>query len=134
MAGGSYIISVNPGTSPDTGTALCPAFRAGTIYGGVTVVDCWVSTGVVGTLDVCLVNRGTSGTSTTGATIAHMSDGTATVWAADTPQSMTITAANAYVDAGEYVFIKKIESAASNDLSEDATISIEVVNGMITQA
>ena len=133
MAGGSYIITVNPGTSPDTGTAYCAAFRAGTIYGGLTVVDAWVSSGVVGTLDIALVNFGTSGT-VSGATIAHMADGTATVWAADTPQSLTITAANAYVDAGEYVRVKKIESAAANDLSEDATISIEVVNGMITQA
>ena len=134
MAGGSYIITVNPGTSPDTGTALCPAFRAGTIYGGVTIVDAWVSTGIsASTLDIALVNFGTTGT-VSGATIAHMASGTATVWTADVPQSLTITPANAYVDAGEYVFVKKIESAAAQDLSEDASVCIEVVNGMITQA
>jgi len=128
----SKIIVVNPSTMPETGTTYALAFRASEKYGGVTVIAAQAQTFAVGTLDIALVNYGTSGT-VSGGTIAHMSSGTATVWAANVPQELTVTAAQAFVDAGEYVRIKKIESAAGNDLSADATICIEVVDGVITQ-
>lgn len=62
-----------------------------------------------------------------------MSSGTATVWAANTPQSLTLTAANVFVDAGEYVFVKKVEAAAGNDLGEQGSLVIEYVDGPVTQ-
>ena len=128
---GSKFITVYPDTMPGNND-LCFAFRASSLYGGVTVVSAVASTGAAGTLNLTLVNYGTSGT-VAGGTIAGMSGGTATVWAADTPQALTITAANAFIDAGEYVFLKKTESASDNDLTADAAVCIEVVDGVVTQ-
>jgi hypothetical protein len=132
MAGGSKFLTINPGTMPATGTAYSLAMRGSDTYGGMTVLGAWVQTSVVGTLNVALVNYGTSGT-VAGGTVAGMASGTATVWAAEVPQAMAVTAANAFIDSGEYVRVKKVESAASNDLSEDATILIEYVDGIVVQ-
>jgi hypothetical protein len=94
--------------------------------------DTWAVTGIVGTLNLVLQNYGTSGT-VAGGTVAGMSDGTATVWAADTPQQLTITAAQQFVDENEWLVLKKVESAGGNDLSADATICVEYVDGITTQ-
>lgn len=129
----SQYIPVYPDTMPGDGD-LCFAFRASSLYGGATVVKAVANTGVAGTLDLALVNYGTAGT-VAGGTIAHMSGGTATVWAADTPQALTLaTDANIYVAPGEYVFLKKIEAAAGNDLTADACVMIEIVEGVVTQS
>ena len=129
---GSKFITCNPGTLPDD-NGLSFAFKASVAGvgggGGITVVAATLSTGAVGTFDIILQNYGTSGT-VAGGTIAGMASGTATVWAADTPQSLTLTAANVFVDAGECIQIKKTESAAGNDLSEDAGLVIEYVDGV----
>jgi hypothetical protein len=129
MSGSKFVV-LNPGTMPDDG-GLSFGFKASSAFGGVTIVSAYGVTGAVGTLDLILMNGGTAGSST--GTIAHMTDGTATVWAADTPQELTITAANAFLDAGEWLVFKKVESAANNDLSADAAIVIEYVDGVITQ-
>jgi hypothetical protein len=111
---------------------LCYLLKSSAGYGGVTVVSAWAVTGAVGTLNLVLQNYGASGT-VAGGTVAGMASGTATVWAADTPQELTITAANQFVDSEEWLVLKKVESAAGNDLSADATICVEYVDGITTQ-
>jgi hypothetical protein len=63
-----------------------------------------------GTADVVLQNYGSSGT-VAGGTIAGMTGGTTTVWAQQVPQSLAVTAANAFVDEGEVIYLKKPEAA-----------------------
>ena len=130
MSGSKYLV-VAPDTMPGDGD-LCYAMKASAVSGGVTIIAAHLVTGVAGTLNLVLQNYGTSG-GTAGGTVAGMASGTATVWAADTPQSLTITAANAYLDAGEWLVIKKVEAGAGNDLTADATVCIEYVDGVVTQ-
>jgi len=127
----SKFLTINPGTMAGDG-ALTHAFKASSAHGGITVIDAWASTGLAGTLDILLVNFGVSGT-VTGGTIAGMTDGTATVWVADVPQALTITAANAFVDANEWIVVKKLEAGASDDLVDSAQVVIEYVDGVVTQ-
>jgi len=128
---GSKFLTVNPDTMIGDGD-LCHIVKASSAYGGLTVIDAYAVTGAVGTLNLVLQNYGTAG-NVAGGTVAGMSSGTATVWAADVPQQLTITAANAFIDAGEWLVLKKVESAANNDLSADATIVVEYVDGVVTQ-
>ena len=128
---GSKFLTVNPDTMTGDGD-LCHIVKASSAYGGMTVIDAYAVTGAVGTLNLVLQNYGTAG-NVAGGTVAGMSSGTATVWAADVPQQLTITAANAFIDAGEWLVLKKVESAANNDLSADATIVVEYVDGVVTQ-
>jgi hypothetical protein len=128
---GSKFLTLNPGTIPDD-TGLSFVAKASTTYGGMTVIAANFVTGAVGTFDVILMNYGTSGT-VAGGTVGSMASGTATVWAADTPQALTLTAAQVFADAGEWLVLKKIESAADNDFSEDATLVVEYVDGIVTQ-
>lgn len=130
MAGSKYL-TVAPDTMPGDGD-LCYLMKASSVNGGVTIVAAHGVTGVAGTLDFVLQNYGSAGT-VAGGTVAGMSSGTATVWAVDTPQSLTVTAANAFIDAGEWLVLKKVEAAGGNDLTADATICIEYVEGVVTQ-
>lgn len=127
----SMFLTVNPGTLPDN-NGLAYVAKASTGYGGFTVIKAFAVTGAVGTLNLVLQNYGTSGT-VAGGTVGGMSGGTATVWAADVPQELTLTAANVFIDDGEWLVLKKVESAADNDLSADARIVIEIVPGIVTQ-
>ena len=128
---GSKFLTINPGTMPGDGD-LAYIAKASSINGGITVVAAYAVTGVAGTLNLVLQNYGSAGT-VAGGTIAGMSGGTATVWAADTPQSLTITAANAFIDSGEWLVLKKVEAAAGNDLTTDAVVVVEYVDGVVTQ-
>lgn len=130
MSGSNYLV-VAPDTMPGD-EDLCYVLKASNAHGGLTIVAAHAVIGVAGTLDIVLQNYGTSGT-VAGGTVAGMSDGTATVWAADTPQSLTLTAANAFIDSNEWLVIKKVESAGGNDLAADSTIHIEYVDGVVTQ-
>jgi len=132
MGQGSKFLSCNPGTLPDDG-GLSFVAKGSAVYGGFTVIAAHAVTGVVGTLNLVLQNYGTSGT-VAGGTVAGMASGTATVWAADTPQSLTVstTAANCYIAPNEWLVLKKVESAANNDLSADARVVIEYVDGVTT--
>jgi hypothetical protein len=128
----SKFLTINPDTMPGDND-LCFVAKASSSFGGFTIVAAHLSTGAVGTFDVILMNYGAAGT-VAGGTVANMSSGTATVWAADTPQTLTnsTTAANLFLDAGEWLVLKKTESAAGNDLSADATLVIEYVDGVKT--
>ena len=125
-------LTVTPDTMPGDGD-LCHLLKASSAYGGFTVIAAHARTSAVGTLDFVLQNYGSTGT-VAGGTVASMASGTATVWAVATPQSLTVTttAANAFIDAGEWLVLKKVESAASNDLAANASIQIEYVDGITT--
>lgn len=124
-------LTVNPGTLPDD-NGLSFVAKGSSTMGGFTVTDAYAVTGAVGTLNLVLMNYGTSGT-VAGGTVAGMASGTATTWAVDTPQQLTITAANAFIDAGEWLVLKKVEAAAGNDLTDDAVVVVEYEPGVITQ-
>lgn len=127
----SKFLVCNPGIMNADG-ALSFIAKASSTDGGFTVTSAYAVTGAAGTLDLCLMNYGTSGT-VAGGTIANMTSGTATVWVADVPQQLTITAAQAYVDAGEWLVLKKLEAGGSDDLTTDAVVTIEYVDGPVTQ-
>jgi hypothetical protein len=128
----SKFLTVYPGTMPDD-NGLSFIVKASGSYGGLTLIAAHAVTGLAGTFDVILQNYGTSGT-VAGGTMANMADGTATVWAADTPQTLTnsTTAANLFLDAGEWMVFKKTEAAGGNDLTADAVIVVEYVDGVLT--
>lgn len=126
-----HFLTINPDTMPGDGD-LVHVLKPSGGYGGITVIGAHARTAVVGTLNLVLQNYGTSGT-VAGGTVAGMSDGTATVWAAATPQSLTITAANKFIDEDEWLVLKKVESAAGNDLAANASITIEYVDGINSQ-
>lgn len=130
MAQNTQFITVNPGTMPGDGD-LVHILKASNTHGGITVVAAWARTGLVGTLDLILQNYGTSGT-VAGGTVASMASGTATVWAAAAPQQLTnsTTSSNLYLAANEWLVLKKIESAAGNDLAANASVTVEYVQGV----
>lgn len=129
--GQRHFLAIYPDTMPGDGD-LCYALKPSGGYGGITVIGAWAVTGAVGTLNLVLQNYGTSGT-VAGGTVAGMSDGTATVWAVDTPQQLTITAANQFIDENEWLVLKKVESATGNDLTADAVVTVEYVDGITSQ-
>lgn len=131
MANDSKFLTINPDTMAGD-ASLCFVTKASGTYGGFTVVAAHAVTGVAGTLDFVLMNYGTTGT-VAGGTVANMADGTATVWAVDTPQSLTTTAAQVFIDSNEWLVLKKLEAGASDDLTADATVVIEYVDGIVTQ-
>lgn len=129
MKGSQHFIC-NPGILNADG-ALSFVAKGSAETGGFTVIAAHAVTGAVGTLDIVLQNYGTSGT-VAGGTVANMASGTATTWAVDTPQSLTLstTAANLYIAANEWLVIKKLEAGASDDLTTDAVVDIEYVDGV----
>lgn len=131
MANGSKYLVVNPGVMTEDGDTI-HLMKASSINGGVTLVAAYVVPDLVGTLNVELLNYGSAGTAAAG-TVAAFSEGTAAVMAAGTPETLTITAAQAYLDAGEWLVAKKTESAVGNDFGGNASIVIEYVEGVVTQ-
>ena len=119
----SFYLTYGPGTvaSGDT-LALC---KASTINGGFTVVKATLFPGIVGTLDVVLMNYGVSGT-VAGGTVAGISGGSAAL-VADTAVDLAITAANAFIDDGEYLTLK-----ASGAALGEARVIIECVPGVVS--
>lgn len=74
-----------------------------------------------------LENWGTAGTAikASGGTIAAAIGGTGDPWVADTPKAFTLS--NAYLDAGEWVVLKKIETNSSDPTR--AVVFIELLSG-----
>lgn len=125
-------VTINPGEmAGDADLAFVMQVYDG--YGGITIKEVTVNTGVAGTLDIVLMKYGSAGT-VAGNTIAHHSSGTAKVWTADVPVDLTIASAEAFCDEGEHLFVKKLEAAAGNDLSNDAAVCIAFVDGIATDA
>lgn len=128
MSASKFLIC-NPGIMNADG-ALSFVARGSAVFGGFTVIAAHAVTGAVGTLDLVLMNYGSTGT-VAGATVGHMSGGTDTEWAVDTPQSLTLTAANVFIDANEYLVLKKLEAGGSDDLTTDAVVIVEYVDGPV---
>jgi len=126
-----HFVTINPGEMPGDGD-LVHILKPSAGYGGITVLSAWARTGLVGTLNLVLQNYGISGT-VAGGTVAGMASGTATVWAVATPQELTITAAQQFIDSEEWLVLKKVESAAGNDLANFASVTVEYVDGITTQ-
>jgi hypothetical protein len=126
---GSQYVVVNPGATQADG-GLIFVLKASAISGGITVVAAQAVNTSAGTFNIVLQNYGVSGT-VAGGTIAGMAGGTATVWGSDVPQELAVTAANAFVDAGEYLVAKNV--AGDGNLTVDASIMIEIVEGVVTQ-
>ena len=122
-------ITVNPGEMAGDG-ALTFVMRAPAAYGGVTIIGAQLVVGLAGTLNLVLQNYGTSGT-VAGGTVGGMSGGTATIWVADVPQALTLTAANVFIDEGEYLVAKKVEAGATDDLTNEASLLVEYVDGIV---
>jgi hypothetical protein len=126
---GSQYVVVNPGATQADG-GLIFVLKASAISGGITVVAAQAVNTSAGTFNIVIQNYGASGT-VAGGTIAGMAGGTATVWGSDVPQELAVTAANAFVDAGEYLVAKNV--AGDGNLTVDASIMIEIVEGVVTQ-
>lgn len=126
---GSQYIVVNPGETLSDGDVV-PVHKASAINGGFTVVAAHVTTDAVGTFNIVLQNYGAGGT-VAGGTVGNMSGGTATVWAADTPQSLTLstTLADRYIDSGEWLFAKLV--AGDGVLTIHSGIYVEIVEGVV---
>lgn len=125
----SFYLTVQPGVMTEDNDTH-HIVKASNINGGFTVVRAWAVADAVGTFNFVLQNYGTSGT-VAGGTVAGMSGGTATVWAATTPQELTLTSANVFIDANEWLVLKKPEAAGGNDNGASAVISIECVWGVV---
>jgi hypothetical protein len=126
----SFYFSVQPGVMTEDNDTH-HIVKASSINGGFTVVRAFAVADAVGTFNFVLQNYGTSGT-VAGGTVAGHASGTAAVWAAATPQELAITAANAYIDADEWLVLKKPESAGGNDNGASAVVYIEYVPGVVT--
>src|SRR5574343_1260360 len=110
MANHVELISANVGALSN---ALRPIFKIPTGYGGIRVVGCNYPNPGTGTSWVQLVDLGTSGTAVS-KIIATC--GTA-VSVAAVPQSLTVTAANAFVDEGHWIGVKEANVGAMNAVS-----------------
>lgn len=112
---------------------LLRIFRASTEYGGITVTRAYYTPAGAtdaGTSHVLvLMNYGTSGT-VAGGTIGTVG-GTAAPYAANAPMAFTLTAANVFVDDGEWMVLKKTQEGADSDIVTNSTLHIEFVEGAI---
>lgn len=89
-----------------------------TLGGGITIVGAYAVNAAATTsgtaFSLQLENWGTAGTAikATAGTVAAAIGGTADVFAAGTPKAFTIS--NAFVDAGEYIVLRKSETNSSD--------------------
>lgn len=125
MSQGSHFLRVSPGTVGSGDTH--PVVVGSSVYGGITVVAAWVFPGAAGTLNTVLQNYGTAGT-VAGGTVAGISGGSAAL-VADTVVNLSITAANAFIDSGEWLVLK----AADGALPANSLVLIEYVEGVVSQ-
>jgi hypothetical protein len=94
--------------------------------GGVTILAAYLVPGAATNAGTAhsfqLENWGTAGTSikTAGGTVAGSIGGTADVFAAQTPKTFTIS--NAFLDAGEWLVLRKNEDSSSDPLLSMLTV------------
>jgi hypothetical protein len=124
MSQNSFFLRYGPGTVASGDVS--PIVKASSTYGGFTVIAAQVFPGIAGTLDVVLQNYGVSGT-VAGGTVAGISGGSAAL-VADTVVSLAITAANAFIDDGEWLVLKAVAAALG-----EAVIVVECVPGVVSQ-
>lgn len=113
---------------------LLRIFRASTEYGGITITKAYYTPAGstdAGTSHVLyLMNYGTSGT-VAGGTIGAVG-GTAAPYTANVPTAFTLTAAQVFVDDGEWVVLKKTQEGADSDIVTNSTLVVEFVEGVIS--
>lgn len=119
MSNDAQYIPVNPPALADT--VLYRIVKASEVYGGFTVIRAYVTAGAAGTANPVLMNYGTSGT-VAGGTVAAFA-GT-TVFTAGTPQALTVTTANQFIDDNEWLVLKM-----DGALPASSSLIIETVAG-----
>lgn len=129
-----FCISFNPGVMTTDGD-LQYITKVPSGWGGYTVLGANFVNGAATTGGTSffarLVNYGTSGT-VVGGTIGTIG-GTADHYAADTPKAFTITAAQAFLDEGEWLVLRKDQDQADSDINAQAVINIWLIPGIISQ-
>ena len=131
MATEQKYLSVNPGALATTN--VCNILKVTSGYGGITLTGAYFTGTTLGTCNMELLNYGTAGTTLAASgTIAAGASGTATVFAANTPVALTITAAQAFVDEGEWIVLKRTDGVAGT-LGNFQTIAITYVDGVVSQ-
>ena len=96
-----FAVSTNVGVFTN---ALQPLFKVPTGSGGVTLLAGNVSMYTAGTAQLYVVNGGSAGTATSGGTAATPAG---TAYVAKTPQNLSVVAASAFFDEGEWVVLKE---------------------------
>lgn len=124
MSNNSFYLRYGPGTVASGDTS--PIVKASTKFGGFTVIGAQLFPGIAGTLNVVLQNYGTAGT-VAGGTVAGISGGSAAL-VADTVVELAITAANAFIDEGEWLVLKTVGGALG-----EAVVVVECVPGIVSQ-
>lgn len=119
-------ITVNLGTAI-TDTNIVAITKASSSFGGMTIVRSNVVVRGAGTTDAVLMNYGVSGT-VAGGTVAGILGGSAALVAA-TPTALAITAANAFLDADEWLYYV----SDGGTTPADTILEIEYVDGVVTQ-
>jgi len=110
--------------------------RASGAYGGITIIDAWyipaAATNAGTSHALYLLNYGSSGTALAASGTIASVGGTVDPFAADTPKQFTITAAQAFLDSGEWLVLRKTEQNNS-EITADASVIIEYADGIVTQ-
>ncbi len=103
-------ISANVGALSN---GIRPIFKVPSTFSGITVVGANYTNPGTGTSWVQLVDLGTSGT----AVSKIIATGGTAVSVAGVPAALTVTAANAFVDAGHWIGVKEANVGAMNTVS-----------------
>lgn len=116
---------------------LLHVLKASSEQGGVTIVDAYYvpkATTDAGTSHhLYLLNYGTAGTAlASGGTVADVG-GTAAPFTSGLPAQFTITAAQAFLDQDEWLVLRKTQEGADSDITTNASLVLELVDGVITQ-
>lgn len=131
--GSKYLTTTLPTLT--TNNDIMHIVKASTVHGGMTIIAANyvpAATTNPGTSHVLyLMNYGTSGT-VAGGTVGSVG-GTAAPYTATVPAAFTLTAAQVFVDAGEWLVVKKTEEGADSDVAANAALVIEYVDGVVTQ-
>lgn len=111
--------------------------KASSTYGGMTIIGAnyvpAAATDAGTSHHLYLLNYGSSGTAlASGGTVGDCG-GTADPFAADTPKAFTLAAAQVFLDAGEWLVLRKTQEGADSDITVDASVVIEYVDGVVTQ-
>ena len=127
-------LRVDPGVMAEDGD-LHHIIKASSKYGGLTVIDAYAVTG--GTISagsgylLVLQNYGASGT-IAGGTVGSVGGTADPITTVDTPQQFSLTAAQVFLDAGEWLVLKKVEQG-NVDINAENCVIVEYVDGVVTQ-
>ncbi len=109
--------------------------KASSTYGGMTILDAHyvpkATTNAGTSHHLYLLNYGTAGTAlATGGTVGDVG-GTAAPFTSGLPAAFTLTAAQVFLDAGEWLVLRKPQEGADSDITANASLVIEYVDGVV---